>query len=233
MNGDNLFLLLKQIKNHIIKTYNIMSAQNFLYLFGYTNGLSSASKQMQKISNNLVNNEIISMDKIEDQKLDDDFFQYQELLNIIKQDFKLNLYGYHGIYHWQRVFLNTQKLAKYYNVQSEVFELFSILHDSKRENEHLDINHGKRASEFVKKLIEEKYIKLNTRDEEQLIYACANHTKPDVTNPFYNDIIVQICFDADKMDIGRVGIVPDEKYFLTQYAKELIINSRNKQIYIY
>jgi len=167
--------------------------------------------------------------KFKKKNSNDSFFQYEELLNIIKKDFKLDLYGDHGIYHWQRVFLNTQKLAKYYNVTSEIFELFSILHDSKRENEYQDINHGKRASEFVKELIERKYIKLDTIDEQRLIYACVNHTKPDMTNLLYNDIIVQICFDADKMDIERVGIIPDKKYFLTQYAKELITNPRSER----
>ena len=106
--------------------------------------------------------------KFKKKNLDDDFFKYKELLNIVKQDFKLNLYGDHGIDHWQRVFLNTQKLAKYYNVQSEVFELFSILHDSKRENEYQDINHGKRASEFVKKLIEQKYIKYLSKKNTEI-----------------------------------------------------------------
>ena len=157
-------------------------------------------------------------------KLANNLFKHTELLNIIKQNFKLDLYGDHGIYHWERVYFNTQKLAKYYDIQSEVFELFSILHDSKRENEYKDINHGKRASEFVKELIEQKYIKLNKTDAQRLIYACANHTKSDITNKLYNDMIVQICFDADRMDIDRVGIIPDEKYFLTKYAKELILN---------
>jgi uncharacterized protein len=152
------------------------------------------------------------------------FQNYQDLLDLIKQDFKIDFYGDHGIEHWQRVYLNTQLLSKYYGVQSKVFELFSILHDSKRENEYRDINHGKRASEFVKVLIEKKMIILNDVDQQRLIYACKNHTKSDKKDKLYKDLIIQICFDSDRMDIGRVGIIPNEKYLSTDYAKELIQN---------
>jgi len=158
------------------------------------------------------------------------FFRYQAILEIIKRDFKIDFYGDHGIYHWQRVYLNTQKLAQYYGVESDVFELFALLHDSKREDEYKDIGHGKRAGEFVKSLIEKELIKLDDVDEERLIYACQNHTVSNKSNPLYDDLIVQICFDSDRLDIGRVGITPERKYFLTDFAKEYIQNSSMDRI---
>jgi len=60
----------------------------------------------------------------------------KKLLNIVKTNFKLDLYGTHGIYHWQRVYKNTQILANYYEVKSKVFEFFALFHDSKRKNEY-------------------------------------------------------------------------------------------------
>jgi len=53
------------------------------------------------------------------------------LLDFIKKQFKLDLNGYHGIHNWERVYENTQIVAQHYNITSEVFELFLILHDSK------------------------------------------------------------------------------------------------------
>ena len=146
----------------------------------------------------------------------------RKLLNIVKANFKLDLYGTHGIFHWQRVYKNTQILANYYAVKSKVFELFALFHDSKRKNEYNDLFHGIRASKFVKNLIEKKEIILDEDDTNRLLYAIANHTISDKKNPLFNDLIVQICFDSDRLDLGRVGIKPKEKYMMTDFAKKLV-----------
>ena len=62
-------------------------------------------------------------------------FKYLDLIESIKQEFKIDYYGDHGISHWRRVYENTQILSTHYKIESEVFELFSLLHDSKREDE--------------------------------------------------------------------------------------------------
>ena len=38
-----------------------------------------------------------------------------------------------------------------------------------------------------------------------------------------DDLIVQICFDSDKLDLGRVGITPDKNRMYTAYAKDLCV----------
>ncbi len=174
-------------------------------------------------------NQILELTRLLYSKQNDDLkekevktFKYVELVEMIKQNFLIDYYGDHGIYHWERVYINTQKLSSYYKVESEVFELFSLLHDSKRVNEFKDKHHGKNAAEFTKKLLNEGIIKLNDEDAEKLIYACANHTYSDKNNPLFNDIVVQICFDSDRLDIGRVGYAVDEKYLATDYAKSLV-----------
>ena len=148
-------------------------------------------------------------------------FKYLDLVEQIKKDFKIDYYGDHGISHWRRVYYNTQKLSKYYNIESEVFELFSLLHDSKRHDEFEDMHHGVRAAGFVQKLLRDGVIILDEEDAEILLYACANHTKSDKANPLYDDLIVQICFDSDRLDIGRVGFMVDPAYLATEYAKNL------------
>ncbi len=149
-------------------------------------------------------------------------FKYPDLIELIQKEFKIDYYGDHGIEHWIRVYQNTQKLAKYYKIESEVFELFALLHDSKRHDEYEDRHHGVRAAGFAQKLIRNGMIALNKEDTERLLYTCVNHTKSDKTDPLYNDLIVQVCFDSDRLDIGRVGYEVDPKYLATEYAKELI-----------
>jgi len=154
-------------------------------------------------------------------------FTHTNLIKRIEEDFKIDFYGDHGIEHWARVFKNTQKLANHYEIKSDVFELFALLHDSKRENEHVDDKHGPRAAAFAKKLMNDGLITISKEDEQRLLFACANHTITDTQNPLCNDLIVQICFDSDRLDIGRVGIEPDEKYMATEYAKELVLRDKN------
>ena len=119
------------------------------------------------------------------------------------------------------------EISKIYNIESDIFELFANLHDSQRFDEYADLGHEQRAKKFTKSLIEKGIIKLDKDDQERLLYACENHTKPNKNHKPYNDLIVQIYLDSDKMDIGRVGVTPDEKYFLTDYTKELIRNITN------
>ena len=152
-------------------------------------------------------------------------FQYESLIAQIKNDFKIDYYGDHGINHWRSVYENTQRLSAHYKIESEVFELFALLHDSKRENEAIDKQHGKRASEFVENLLHAEEIVMNDKDAKRLLYTCANHTYSDKSDPLFNDLIVQICFDSDRLDIGRVGYVVDPSYLATGYAKQLAIQS--------
>ena len=149
-------------------------------------------------------------------------FKYLDLIKQIKKEFKIDYYGDHGINHWRRVYSNTQKLSAHYSIESEVFELFALLHDSKRHDEFEDRHHGVRAAGFVQKLLRDDVILLDEEDAERLLYACANHTKSDKNDPLFNDLIVQICFDSDRLDIGRVGYEVDPLYLATKYAKSLI-----------
>ena len=149
-------------------------------------------------------------------------FTRLDIFQIVTKEFKIELDGEHGISHWQRVYNNCLELGKFYGISSSVFELFALLHDSKREDEYEDKDHGKRAALFVKELVDKKIIELSKEDKNRLIFACSNHTKPNKRAKLYDDMVVQICFDADRLDIGRVGTVPKQSYFSTQYAKDLV-----------
>ena len=58
-------------------------------------------------------------------------------------------------------------------------------------------------------------ISLNDDDFSLLITACSLHTSART----HDDITVQACFDSDRLDLGRVGTMPDAKYLSTSVAK--------------
>jgi len=149
-----------------------------------------------------------------------------ELLKIISRQFSLELNGIHGVYHWHRVYKNTLKLAEYYNIESKIFMLFALFHDSRRENDNIDSQHGKRGGRYAKLLQSDISIlkELSKAELDLLEYACSSHTKTDYQHTLADSQIANICWDADRLDIGRVGFIVDPEYLHTDYAKELAIS---------
>jgi len=138
----------------------------------------------------------------------------KELLAMIKDQYHLHWEGTHGVIHWSRVYDNGMKLAGQKGVDSRVVQLFSVFHDSRRVNEHYDPDHGSRGTELAAAL--RKFCPLDDAAFELLTTACKLHTH--TLN--HDNITVQACFDADRLDLGRVGIHPDPDRLCTPLAKE-------------
>ena len=67
---------------------------------------------------------------------------------------------------------------------------------------------------------------LADNDFELLYDACAHHTDGLIDG----NVTVQTCWDADRLDLGRVGTTPDCEYLCTPYAKtEPIIRWANER----
>jgi uncharacterized protein len=96
-----------------------------------------------------------------------------------------------------------------------VVRLFAVFHDSKRVNEDRDPNHGRRGAAFAAKL-RGTLFQMPDEDFELLRIACADHTAGKTTA----DITVQTCWDADRLDLGRVGTRPEVDHLCTKAAKE-------------
>lgn len=139
----------------------------------------------------------------------------QELLKAVRCSFVLRLDGIHGEAHWKRVHENGLRLAERTGADTEIVALFAYLHDSKREDNGWDVEHGRRAAEFVHTL-QGTLLSLPDEKLELLQYACAYHcdglTEAGVT--------VQTCWDADRLDLGRIDIKPDPRYLCTEGAKD-------------
>lgn len=134
--------------------------------------------------------------------------------------FALGPRSYHGPEHWESVERNVIAIAKVTpGADMMVCRLFAILHDTQRVNEDEDKLHGTRAARFIKSLHDQG--QLSVIDDEQLnklLYACVNHTKGQTSD----DPTIGACWDADRMDLVRVGDAPDTKFFSTKAGKELL-----------
>lgn len=124
--------------------------------------------------------------------------------------------GCHGIDHWDRVYTNGQLLITP-EVNQLVLGLFAYLHDFCRENDGYDLQHGPRAAEFIDTVRGTLLKDVSDEDIHLLKEACRLHTETDMTgNP-----TIDACFDADRLDLGRVGIIPDPARLATEKGKEI------------
>jgi uncharacterized protein len=137
------------------------------------------------------------------------------LIQTILNEYQLSWNGVHGIPHWARVLENGLHLASYTGAQTQVVALFAVLHDSRRTNESKDPGHGRRGAQFAK-CLKGKAFDLSADAFALLETACTYHTDSLTTG----DITVQNCWDSDRLDLGRVGIVPDPRYLCTEAAKQ-------------
>ena len=96
----------------------------------------------------------------------------------------------------------------------ELVFLFGLLHDTRRENEHVDPGHGPRAAEYVRELATAGRLELAPARLELLCGAIAEHPNGLVTG----DPTVGACWDADRLHLPRVSIEPDPARFSTPHA---------------
>ena len=136
------------------------------------------------------------------------------LINFAQQTFKLDWNGIHGAPHWSRVRFNGLKLASLTGANPLVVEYFAFLHDLGRENDDSDPSHGQRGAEIAQD-INGTLIQLSRRELLLLSEACQGHSDGHTEA----DVTVMTCWDADRLDLGRVGIGPTPKRLCTAAAK--------------
>ena len=140
----------------------------------------------------------------------------ESLQERILDRFRLSHAGFHGPQHWERVRENGLLLARHTSADVSVVEAFSWLHDSCRDDEGRDPAHGNRATDFVMELHFEGHLELSDEQCDLLVEACRYHSHGRTEA----DITVQVCWDADRLDLGRVGTRPDPDYLCTAVAKQ-------------
>ena len=138
-----------------------------------------------------------------------------ELITTIRSQFALDWDGIHGIQHWERVRENGLRLALATGADPVVVELFAYLHDSRRLDDWKDPGHGARAAMYLQTL-RGRYFDMSDEELDLLVYACRHHSD----RLMEGDVTVQTCWDADRLDLGRVGVRPDSRYLCTPAARD-------------
>ena len=125
----------------------------------------------------------------------------------------------HGEHHWQCVARIGAHLARATNGADVRFVLlFAVLHDSRRENENHDPEHGHRAAEFVDELAAAGRVSLDPGPRSRLRDAIARHSDGEATS----DQMIGVCWDADRLCLPRVGISPDRTLLSTAIGRDSI-----------
>lgn len=125
-------------------------------------------------------------------------------------------YSAHGPDHWRRVERNGCILAAKTGAKIDVVRLFALFHDSRRENEGWDPGHGKRGAEYAA-TFRGRFFDLSDEDYELFRYACIWHTEGE----HHDDPTIGSCWDADRLDLGRVGMIPNARFMSTAFGKEI------------
>lgn len=145
---------------------------------------------------------------------EDDRTVISQLIPRLRKQFKLNWRGIHGVSHWARVRQNGLLLSESTGANTAIVELFAFLHDSCRRNDGHDPDHGARAAEFAQSL-HGSVITLSAQELAVLLDACRGHTH----GRHSDSVTVQTCWDADRLDLGRVGIKPLAERLCTDTAR--------------
>jgi len=138
----------------------------------------------------------------------------QELVRLVLEDYRLPFGGVHGLPHWARVVENGRRLALETGGDTTVIELFAILHDARRFNEDSDPEHGSRAAVLARKILSGNralgHVRLKVLEE-----ACRHHSQ----GLHQADVTTQTCWDADRLDLMRVGTPPAPQLLCTESAR--------------
>jgi uncharacterized protein len=119
----------------------------------------------------------------------------------------------HGPNHWLQVEKNAVMLAKKtIGCDIEVARRFALLHDCRRQNEGSD-----------PELSDKGILCLDPGQLAKLEFAMTHHNGGQVSG----DPTIGVCWDADRLDLPRVGTRPDIDLMSTRHAKELLKRSRN------
>jgi uncharacterized protein len=142
---------------------------------------------------------------------------FPRLWELAQQEFALGEDTYHGPDHWKRVERNAIIIAGSNDADLDVVKLFAVLHDSRREDEDEDPEHGPRAAALA---VEWRGVHYDCSDEQLrlLVFACAGHTDGYT----HKDPTIGACWDGDRLDLPRVNINPEERFMSTKLGKEIV-----------
>ena len=147
-----------------------------------------------------------------------------QLVQAICSEFRLDWRGIHGAVHWARVRANGLTIAAANGANKRVIEYFAFLHDVCRQNDGRDHGHGQRAALFARS-IRKDLIWLSDEEFVLLEASIEGHTG----GLKHENITVVTCWDADRLDLTRIGIMPDPSRLFTEVGRQLAHSREHKQ----
>ncbi len=139
------------------------------------------------------------------------------IVDVILSGYPLPLRGVHGVGHWARVLENGLRIAEINGADRGIVTLFALFHDARRINEERDPDHGLRGAELARSL-RGTLVHLDDDRFDLLFEACRLHTEGHTNG----DRTLLACWDADRLDLGRVGTTPDPRRLGTKAARQLL-----------
>lgn len=142
----------------------------------------------------------------------------KSLWSVVTKSYRGGERSIHGPEHWRRVERNALLIASRSGADVLVVRLFALFHDSRRENDGYDDGHGARGAAYAASLRGKAY-ELDDERFELLHYACVWHTDQH----HHQDPTIGTCWDADRLDLWRVGMQTNPKYMNTLFGRQLAV----------
>lgn len=145
--------------------------------------------------------------------------QLQAIMEAVMQIYDEDTLGmYHGPDHWRRVVANSIRASRSLGIDPLPGVVFGWVHDSQRWDENSDPLHGPRAAQFVRDNAGpgELFGFLPEHTVQEIATACELHSDGMTEG----SRILQACWDADRLDLWRVGVQPDPDCLCTDWAKQ-------------
>jgi uncharacterized protein len=138
-----------------------------------------------------------------------------KLLETVREHAQVGGSYVHGEQHWRAVAeVGLRLLEDNRRADPDVVFLFALFHDAARENEHTDPGHGRRGAALAATLRADRAFTLPDDRFKILLEACATHTEA----LFSDQPTIGVCYDADRLNLWRVGTTPDPKLLSTDAA---------------
>jgi hypothetical protein len=131
----------------------------------------------------------------------------------------------HGETHWRRVATTGLELAAEAGADPLLVFLFAIFHDSMCLNDESDPEHGMRGGALARSL-NRQLLHLAPEQLELLNTACAEHTEGGTSE----DPTIGVCWDADRLDLWRVGQKIDAHAMSTAAARTVPVQERARAL---
>ena len=143
---------------------------------------------------------------------------YAALYDHAASVFQCNIDSIHGPHHWRMVEENGLLIAESSGdnfADVHVVRLFAIYHDACRTGDDFNTVHGPKAADMIVNM--DGQLQVNEEQLHLLQYAIRHHTDGET----HDDPTIGTCWDADRLDLERVGIVPDPDLMSTAAGKRI------------